>query len=88
MSYRSGHHRPRGITAATTRPGSGYYRGVPPIYGGTGSGMGPKGAGGTATRPQTQWHPTIAYLLGLIGVELLAYAGLRYLLEKNGAHGG
>lgn len=91
MGYGSGATgagRPRGISAAASGLGSGYYHGAPPIYGGSGSGMGPKGAGGTTTRPSTQWHPTIAYLLGLIAVELAGYCALRYLLEKHGAHGG
>lgn len=46
---------------------------------------GPAGAG-TRTATSTQWHPTIVYLLGLIAVELIAYAGLRYLTRTG--HGG
>ena len=91
MGYGSGATgpgRPRGITAAATHPGSGYYRGAPPKFGGIGSRMGPKGSGGSPVRTSNQWHPTIAYLLGLIALELVGYCALRVVLEKAGAHGG
>lgn len=65
--------------------GAGYYRGAPPQAGGTGSMAGPKGAG--APSPvDTSWHPTVAYLLALVVLELAAYGGLRYVFRN--AHGG
>ncbi len=47
---------------------------------------GPSGAGTRSAAASTQWHPTIAYLCGLIAVELVAYTALRYF-TRNG-HGG
>jgi len=73
--------------AAVPGAGSGYYRGDPPRFGGTGSMAGPKGAG---TAPNTSlikgWTPTVANLLLLVVVEMVAYAGLRYAFRN--AHGG
>lgn len=71
----------RGGVSATA---GGYYRGSPPRAGGTGSGAGPDG-----TRPRGQlgdWHPTVVGLIGLVLVEMAAYATLRYVFRS--AHGG
>lgn len=72
--------------AAVQRAGSGYYRGAPPIAGGTGSMAGPKGAG---TRPLWNaegWTPTVTNLIILVLLELGAYVVLRYAFRS--AHGG
>lgn len=71
----------RGGVSATA---GGYYRGSPPRAGGTGSGAGPAG-----TRPRANmgdWHPTVVGLVGLVLVEMAAYATLRYVFRS--AHGG
>lgn len=52
-------------------PGSGNYRGAPPTKGGQGAMPGP-------TMATTKgWHPTVANLLVLIVLELVAFAALR-----------
>lgn len=47
---------------------------------------GPKGVRTGMQSVTTAWHPTVAYLVALIVVELAAYAGLRYVFRN--AHGG
>lgn len=76
-----------GIDAAATHPGSGYYRGSPPVAGGIGSMAGPRGAGGTVSMGALgQWHPTVINLVVLVFLELGAYVALRYVFRH--AHGG
>lgn len=52
-------------------PGSGNYRGAPPVKGGQGVMPGPSM---TSTKG---WHPTVANLLVLVVLELVAFAALR-----------
>lgn len=52
-------------------PGSGNYRGAPPIKGGQGVMPGPTMSAAKG------WHPTVANLLVLIVLELVAFAALR-----------
>jgi hypothetical protein len=66
-------------------PGS--WRGAPPVAGGQGSMAGPRG--GTMTAPvrgQATWSPTVANLLVLIALEIVAYCVLRYAFRT--VHGG
>lgn len=62
----------------------GTWRGAPPVAGGQGSMAGPKGAG-TAVRGSS-WSPTVANLLVLIALEIVAYCLLRYAFRT--VHGG
>lgn len=65
----------------------GYWRGVPPKSGGTGSMAGPAStANATTGANASQWHPTVLYLVGLILVEMAIFGALRYYFR--GAHGG
>jgi hypothetical protein len=56
----------------------GYYRGTP-LYGGSGSGMGPVMAGtgifsaGQGNAGSTGWTPTILYMFVLIVVEMIVF---------------
>lgn len=58
----------------------GYFRGSPPRFGGTGSMAGPsttvQGKGPKA------WSPTLANLLVLVVLEVVAFAALRYVFTK------
>lgn len=75
------------IDAGATRPGSGYYRGSPPVAGGTGSMAGPRGAGGTVSMGALgEWHPTVINLIILVLLELGGYIALRYAFRH--VHGG
>lgn len=66
----------------------GTWRGSPPIYGGTGSGAGPRGitAPGSGPRATGTFSPTVVNLLILVGVEVAAYIALRMIFKT--AHGG
>jgi hypothetical protein len=66
-------------------PGS--WRGAPPVAGGQGSMMGPAGAitAGVA-RGGSGWTPTVANLVVLIALEIVAYIALRWAFRT--AHGG
>lgn len=83
---RSGPGIPRGLDAAETAPGSGYYRGAPPKAGGTGSMAGPRGAGTRSLFNSDGWTPTVSNLVVLVVLEIGAYALLRYAFRA--AHGG
>jgi hypothetical protein len=74
------------INAAVMRPGSGYYRGAPPIAGGTGSMAGPKGAGSRSLFNADGWTPTVSNLVVIVLLELVAYCVLRWAFRT--AHGG
>lgn len=66
-------------------PGS--WRGAPPVYGGTGSGAGPRGITAPGTGPRTGgWSPTVLNLLVLVALEVGGYVALRWVFRK--AHGG
>jgi hypothetical protein len=76
-----------GIDAGSTHVGSGYYRGSPPVAGGTGSMAGPRGAGGSpSAKAMGQWHPTVINLVVLVLLELGGYVALRYAFRH--VHGG
>lgn len=74
------------INAAVSSAGSGYYRGAPPIAGGTGSMAGPKGAGSRPLFNAEGWTPTVSNLVIIVVLELLAYCVLRWAFRT--AHGG
>lgn len=66
-------------------PGS--WRGAPPVAGGTGSGAGPAGGGLVArVRGGATWTPTVANLVVLVALEIVAYCLMRYAFRT--AHGG
>lgn len=74
-------------------PDIGYWHGLPPRYGGDGAGQGPHVAGsvtgvysdnGTTGPGGNKWHPTVAYLFGLVIVEVIVFG----LLRKFTRHGG
>lgn len=75
-----------GPDAATSSPGSGYYRGAPPLAGGTGSMAGPKGAGTRALFNAEGWTPTVTNVVIIVALELAIYCVLRYVFRT--AHGG
>jgi hypothetical protein len=58
----------------------GYFRGSPPRFGGTGSMAGP----GTTVpgKSVSSWSPTLANLLVLVVLEVVAFAALRYVFTK------
>jgi hypothetical protein len=65
----------------------GYWRGVPPTVGGTGSMAGPASSANATTGDNaTQWHPTVLYLIALILVEMAIFGFMRYYFRA--AHGG
>lgn len=72
--------------AAVFQAGGGYYRGAPPIAGGTGSMAGPKGAGTRALLNADGWTPTVSNLIVITLLEIGAYMLLRYAFRT--AHGG
>lgn len=65
-------------------PGS--WRGAPPVAGGQGSGIGPAGAITTPMSRAGGWTPTVANLIVLIALEIVAYIALRWAFRT--AHGG
>ena len=67
----------RGLDPVTDIPHAGRdgYRGAPPVQ----KGQGPMPGGPMSTAKG--WHPTVANLLVLIVLELLAFAGLRRLFR-------
>lgn len=65
-------------------PGS--WRGAPPVAGGQGSMAGPKTAERISLFGGGQWSPTVANLLVLIALEIVAYCALRYAFRT--VHGG
>jgi hypothetical protein len=68
------------LSAAAGGTGAGYYRNAPSRAGGIGSGAG----GGPAD--SSSWHPTSAYLFGLVIFEAAVLAATRYYFRA--AHGG
>jgi hypothetical protein len=57
------------------------------VAGGQGSMAGPKAANGAVpTRATSDWSPTVANLVVLIVLEIVAYCALRWAFRK--AHGG
>lgn len=68
----------------------GTWRGSPPVYGGTGSGAGPRGITAPGSGPRTGgmggFSPTVLNLLLLVGLEVGAYIALRFAFRT--AHGG
>jgi hypothetical protein len=52
--------------------------------GGSNAGAGPVPVGGTVpASPQSgKWHPTVLMLLGILAVEVAAFAALRYSFSK------
>lgn len=75
-----------GPDAAVSSAGSGYYRGAPPLAGGTGSMAGPKGAGSRALFNAEGWTPTVTNVVIIVALELAIYCVLRYVFRT--AHGG
>jgi len=67
----------------------GTWRGSPPVYGGTGSGAGPRGitAPGSGPRSVGGFSPTVLNLLLLVALEIGAYVALRMVFNRS-AHGG
>lgn len=76
------------VYQSAPNPDLGYYKGWPPRYGGVGSMAGPAAAGTMAAPGQTlgntQWHPTVAFLFGLIFVELIAYGVIHHYSQHGG----
>jgi hypothetical protein len=80
------------LPAIVSRAGNqseGYYAGIGPLNGGSGSGMGVSVAGnGTLAAGQgvniggQNWHPTVLYLGALIIAEMVVFAFVGHLLSK------
>jgi hypothetical protein len=77
------------IVSRAGNQSQGYYAGLGPLNGGTGSGMGVSvaGAGSLAAGQGVNiagqnWHPTVLYLAALIIAEMFVFGFIGHLLSK------